>query len=582
MRISVQKLDQLLALGGELLVARRRAVGRSADVDRVLEMVKKWEGEWRLARMSRRASRAQVNGTALPSPGLGTVVRSESQWFERTGEYLGWLRRQLDELLTAMAADHKALEHAAAPLEAELLRLRMVPFAWACAGFDRAVRDLAQDLGKEVDLIVRGGEVELDRSIVERLKNPLLHLLRNAVSHGIEPPAERVAAGKPARGSITMTAVLRNGRVEISTADDGRGLDVEAIGERAVRQGMVVPDSREEIARLAFMPGLSTSRTVTEISGRGVGLDIVKAVAESLGGSVDIDFEHGRGTRVTLAVPLSLTRLPALLVSAGGQTYAVDSRTVQALIRVPRDRVRTVEGRYVLPLDDGPVPLFVLSDVLDQPAHEPPQSGDKIPVVILTAGGERAAFIVGELLAEQEIVVKDLGPRLSRIRNITGATILPTGRVALILNSVDLVRAALGRPARQVLPAMPTERPATQAKRLIVAEDSVTTRALMKSILEAAGYEVMAAADGAEAWQILQEKEADLVVSDVEMPRMDGFALTEAIRASKRFRNLPVILVTALKSEQDRMRGLEVGADAYLVKSAFDQSNLIQTIQRLL
>lgn len=582
MRVSVQKLDQLLALGGELLVARRRAAGRSADVDRLLEMVKGWEAEWRSARMSGRAVRRQVAGAGPPPSGTATAVRSQPQWFERTGENLGWLRRQLEELLTAMTADYKALEHAAAPLEAELLRARTVSFAWACAGFDRAVRDLAQDLGKEVDLVVRGGEIEFDRSIVERLKDPLLHLLRNAVSHGIEAPDQRRAAGKPARGLVTMTATLRNGRVEISAADDGRGLDVEAIRERAGRQGLIVPDSQEQIARLAFIPGLSTSRTLTEISGRGVGLDIVKTAAESLGGSVDIDFERGAGTRVTLIVPLSLTRVSALLVSSGGQTYAFDSAAVQGLVRVLPDRLRTMDGRYVLPLDDGPVPVFVLSDVLGQPAHEPPRADEKIPLVILGMGAERAGFVVSALLAEQEVVVKDLGPRLPRIRNVTGATILPTGRIALLLNSVDLIRTALGIPAGRVSPVALAARPEARAKRLLVVEDSVTTRALVKSILEAAGYEVMAAADGVEAWQILLEKEPDLVVSDVEMPRMDGFALTEAIRASKRFRNLPVILVTALKSEQDRMRGLEVGADAYLVKSAFDQSNLIQTIQQLL
>jgi two-component system chemotaxis sensor kinase CheA len=580
-RISAAKLDHLLALGGELLVARRRAESRGADVDRLLEVTKRWETEWRAAKTAMRLEQRQASPADVPPPAT-QPHRASVQWIERTEENLRWLRRQLDELVAGLAADSKALDQVAAPLEAELLRARMVPFAWACEGFERAVRDLAQSAGKDVDLIIRGGEIEIDRSVVEGIKDPLLHLVRNAVGHGIETPEARAAVGKTPRGRITMGAALRNGRVEITVADDGGGFDVAAIRDRAGQSGLAVPDSEQQVVLLAFAPGLSTSPMITEISGRGVGLDVVKTAVEAQGGGVDISFEPGAETRVVLTVPLSLTRIPALLVSAGGQTYAFDSAAVRGLMRIGTEELRTMEGRDVLTMDGAPVPVFSLTEVLGQPAHETPRHGDKLPVVILGSGTERAAFTVGDLLVEQEVVVKDLGPRLPRVRNVTGATILSTGRIALILNAADLVRTALGRAPHRVVSAALAERSTEQAKRLLVVDDSVTTRTLMKSILEAAGYEVTAAVDGVEAWQVLLEQEADLVVSDVEMPRMDGFELTETIRSSKRLRNLPVVLVTARETEEDKLRGLQAGADAYLLKSAFDQTSLIQVIGQIL
>lgn len=580
-RISAAKLDHLLALGGELLVARRRAESRGADVDRLLEVTKRWETEWRAAKTAMRLGQRQASPADVPPP-AAQPHRASVQWIERTEENLRWLRRQLDELVARLAADSKALDQVAAPLEAELLRARMVPFAWACEGFGRAVRDLAQSAGKDVDLIIKGGEIEIDRSVVEGIKDPLLHLVRNAVGHGIETPEARAAVGKTPQGRITMSAALRNGRVEITVADDGGGFDVAAIRDRAGQSGLAVPDSEQQVALLAFAPGLSTSPMITEISGRGVGLDVVKTAVEAQGGGVDISFEPGAETRVVLTVPLSLTRIPALLVSAGGQTYAFDSAAVRGLMRIGTEELRTMEGRDVLTVDGAPVPVFSLTEVLGQPAHEAPRHGDKLLVVILGTGAERAAFTVGDLLVEQEVVVKDLGPRLPRVRNVTGATILSTGRIALILNAADLMRTALGQTPHRAVSAALGERSTEQAKRLLVVDDSVTTRTLMKSILEAAGYEVTVATDGVEAWQILLEKEADLVVSDVEMPRMDGFELTETIRSSKRLRNLPVVLVTARETEEDKLRGLQAGADAYLLKSAFDQTSLIRVIGQIL
>jgi two-component system chemotaxis sensor kinase CheA len=321
---------------------------------------------------------------------------------------------------------------------------------------------------------------------------------------------------------------------------------------------------------------------VTEVSGRGVGLDVVCEAVLALHGAVDIAFEPGRGTTFTLTVPLTLTTLRALLLAAGGQTFALAGVSVQRLLRVDPSDFVAVEGREMLRLGERPVPIVSLADTLGLRAGGAHRPTDKALVVLVAAGGREVGFLVDELLSEEEVVVKTLGARLVRVRHVVGATILASGKVALILSAADLVRTALRRSPGKSLGASLRAPARASKKRLLVVDDSVTTRTLERTILEAAGYDVTVASDGAEAWRMLQDDPRDLVVSDVEMPRMDGFALTEAIRASRRLRELPVVLVTALASEGDKMRGLESGANAYLVKSAFDQQGLLETIAQLL
>ncbi|MBX7201197.1 MAG: response regulator, partial [Rhodospirillaceae bacterium] len=571
-RVSTRRLDRLIALGGELRVAQGRAGVRNQDIGRLLNVAEHWKNEWRGLEKSIGAARR--DGEA--NDAIELAARAVDMGKENTQ----WLTRSLEQLGAVLAADRKALDQIAVPLDREVLGARTIPFAEATAGFDRVVRDLARAVGKDVDFSLEGGKIEIDRQVVAAIKDPLLHLIRNAVDHGLESASERAAAGKPARGRLMVSAALRRGMVEITIADDGRGFDLQAIRAKAAAMGLPVPDDDAGAARLAFAHGFSTAKTVSDISGRGVGLDVVKTVLESQRGTVDIAFEKGKGTRFTLTVPLTLTRLHALLVSAGGLTHAFDSSAVLGLKRVSPDDLRTLEGRDAISLEDGPLPLYRLADLLGLPGAV--SEAGKLPVIVIRHGTERIGVVVEQLMAEQEVMVKDLGPRLPRVTGVAGAAILADGKIALILNAADLLRTALGRAPMPVLAQSFSLGPAAAKKRLLVADDSVTTRTLVKSILEASGYEVIDAPDGMNAWQLLQEKGADLVVSDVEMPKMDGFALTEAIRGSKRLREVPVILVTALESEKDRMRGLGAGADAYLPKSTFDQTNLLQAIERLI
>lgn len=584
-RIPAARLDELLRQSGELLVARRRSETRDAELAALQEHVGHWKGEWKRTKKALRDQQDQASwGESVgPETSKSTGPSSSlSHVLERTEGNLRKLESDLERLRMGVAGDHRALEQTAGSLEEGLRRVRMLPFSQACESFDRTVRDLGKSAGKDLDLRVEGGEVELDRMILEQLKDPLLHLIRNAADHGVEPPAERTRLGKPSRGRILIKAGLQGSRVEISVEDDGRGIDLARIREQARKKKIPEPTDRDALARLIFLPGFSTSPIITEFSGRGVGLDVVKSRIESLHGTVAFSFEPAQGTRFILTVPLTLTTVRALLVGAAGQVFAIVGTHVRKLVRAGPEGLSSVQGREVLLGQESPVPLVSLAQVLSLAPNEPRRVGGKLSVAILASGDREAAFAVDELHAEQEVVIKPLGPRLRGQRSFSGATVLPSGRVALILSTSDLVDRALSVSSGGKLLASFAAPAPQAAKRLLVVDDSVTTRSLERSILEAAGYEVLSAVDGQEAWGILQEKGADLVVADVEMPRMDGFTLAQTIRASKRFRDLPVVLVTALGSERDKAKGIEVGADAYLVKSAFDQRSLLETVARLL
>lgn len=571
-RLPLRKLDELLASTGELQVARRRA---AADLERLAALrddVHRCSAEWRW-----------LEGP-LRKLAVGREVKLQRRAvlaLQRVRDGVRTIEHRLDAVALRTSFNLHALERAAGTVEEHVRQARMFPFSQACEGLERALRDLAQSAGKQAALVIDGGEIELGRLVLEGLRDPLLHLVRNAVDHGIESPADRAAAGKPSCGTITITATLPSSTARISIADDGRGLDVEALRAAARGHQLAAPETDRDAARLAFHPGLSTAQSVTELSGRGMGLDIVRHRIESLHGHVTLETAAGRGTRVILTVPVRVATMRVLLVEVAAQVYAVPVGSVQRLLRVRPADLRQVAGRAVLPTESAPVPVAALGDVLGvQPARRR-EAPARVPLVVLESGDARAAVSVDALLDEEEVLMKGLGARLRRVRHVAAATILPSGRVALVLHVPDVVQSAITRatPARAPVPAEPPARP---RPRLLVVDDSVTTRTLERSLLEAAGYEVAVAADGSEAWRLLQHRGADLVVADVEMPRMDGFALCEAIRRSPRFRALPVVLVTALASDADRQRGLDAGADAYLVKSSFDQRQLLDTVARLL
>jgi two-component system, chemotaxis family, sensor kinase CheA len=582
-RVPAEKLDALLGRSAELLVARQRVLTRAKQFADLRDLTSRWRRDSQMIEKTlKRLLHAMSDRPAEALPALhrpGELSRGTVQALSRQGDALREAEKDLDQLIISLAGDSQMIDRAARALDDEVRRLRMFPFAEACQGLDRMTRDLAQAARKDVEFVIEGGEVALDRSVLEGLKDPLMHLVRNALDHGVEPPQERQKAGKRVRARITVSAVLRGSQVEINVADDGRGLHLEELRDAVRKRGLPEPADDRELARLVFLPGISTTQVVTDLSGRGIGLEAVKSRVESLHGTIDMDFAPGQGTRFSLAVPLTLTIVRALLVGAGGQPFAFVGTNVEKLARVRLDSIRSVEGRDMVLFGAAPIPIASLSSSLGLANQQAAGANGTVAVAVIRAGEKRMAFVVDELLSEQEIVIKAIGPRIRNPRYASGAAILPSGKIALVLNATNLVQNALLRKIPGRVAAKPAE---AVRRRIILAEDSLTTRTLEKHILETAGYEVLAAPDGEAAWRLLQERGADVLVSDIEMPRMDGFALTERVRASKRFQKLPVVLVTARQTERDKARGAEVGADAYLVKSGFDQRKLLEAIAKLL
>lgn len=587
LRIAADKLDALVARSGELAIVRGRLQSRDDDLVDLSDYVVRWRSEWRsverwLARTLPNNNHNKSDGTSLATRTANVAVSERdlaALW--RTGDRLRRIEKDIERLKSTFQKDERALNFAASSLDAEVRSARMLPFAEACQGLDRMARDVAVACNREVELLISGSDVELDRSVLERLKDPLRHMVRNAIAHGIEAPDDRRAKGKPATGRIIIAAALRGAHVDVSVSDDGRGFDATTLREQARRRHLPEPADDRDLIQLIFLPGFSTAKIITDVSGRGVGLDVVKSQIESLHGTIDVESPVGGGARFSLRVPLTLTTLRVLFLRAGEQTFAIAGANVHRLLRVRRSELLSAQGRLVLPFEGRNLAIVSLAETLQVSAAG--KSQDCVQAVVVAAGEKKLAFMVDELIAEREATVKNLGVRIRRIRNVTGATILPTGEVVLVLNAADLIRSGQKAAGLSGSTQLSEEAAAEmRKKRVLIAEDSLTTRTLEKSILEAAGYEVLAAPDGASAWQLLQEQGADLMVSDIEMPRMDGFTLAQTVRESKRFREMPIILVTSRDSEADKARGIAVGADAYLIKSAFDQRNLLETVKQLL
>jgi len=456
--------------------------------------------------------------------------------------------------------------------------LHMLPISTVFDAFPRPVRDLAAEYDKEVQFLTTGGEVKLDKRIIEEIGEPLLHLLRNAVVHGIEPPEERERASKPRRGTIEISAAARANRILVAVRDDGAGMDVEALKSKAVERGLLDEAAARQLTHqqaleLAFQPGLTTARMITDISGRGVGMDVVRAVARRLNGTVDVVSRPGAGCTVTLELPLTVAIMHVILVRAGGCQMAMPSSFVRTVLNASGNG----DAARSFALDGETLPLVSLAALMELSPNG--RNGSHQRIVAIQAAGEKIGLTADEVLEEREVVLRPLGPHLSGQRKVMAATLLSEGEVVAVLDIPGLVEAAKSYHAQ----AQPTTAAAGRKPRpaVLLVEDSVITADIERALLEQAGYDVVVAGDGVEALARLGERRFDVVVADVEMPRMDGFTLLERLRGSADYARLPVVIVTSRHSPQDKRRGLELGASAYIGKGTFDQNVLLDTIQRL-
>jgi two-component system chemotaxis sensor kinase CheA len=462
----------------------------------------------------------------------------------------------------------------------DLRDLRMVPASTALEPLRRTVREVVGRLKKQVELSIVGGDVRLDRRILDELKDPLVHLVRNAVDHGIESPDVRRTLGKKPAGSLEVRVERRGHRVAVIVADDGAGLSAEKIRAAAVRVGMLDPQSASQVPdadvlRLIFQAGLSTADQITSISGRGIGLDVVQAVATRLRGTIDVSSRVGQGTTFTLDLPLTLAATLAVVIKAGGEHAGLPYESVERILRLTAKDLGTVAGRASVLVDNVQVPFASLANVLGSAQGRLPFQGDRPqPCLLLEAAGQRVVLAIEQIIGQQEVVIHPLGRHLSRVPHLAGAAVLDDGRVVAILNAAELVR--LARPLAS------DRAPESERPRVLVADDSLTTRSAMKAVLEIAGYQVVPASDGEEALRLLKEIACHLVVTDVQMPRMDGLTLTRRIKSDPGLAALPVIVVTSLDAPVDRAAGLEAGADGYLVKREVERGKLLELVRQLL
>ena len=590
-RVSTAKLDAVMRQVEELLSPRLAAGQRVRELRETGATLMAWKKERARIQPALRALERSV-----ARAGKGNGAAKEQQGFTRLLEYLDaenllvkTIEDRLARLRKSAEHDHRALTGMVDSLLYDVKEMHLLPFSSLLEVLPRFVRELARDQGKDVGLATQGSEIEIDRRILEAMKDPLVHMIRNCIDHGIEKPAVRRQKRKPARGTVSIAISQKDGgKVEILVADDGAGIDAAKVKAAACRLGLVSAEETERLGEretlaLIFQSGVSTSPIITDVSGRGLGLAIVREKIERLGGTIALETRPDAGTTIRIVLPLTLATFRGVLVRAGDQLFVIPAVSVERVARMTAKDVQTVENRETIPLGGQAVSLVWLGDVLEMPRKGVVGGPvDSVWAVVLGLGLARIAFRVDEILGEQEVLVKALGRQLARVRNVAGASVLGTGQVVPVLNVPDLMKSAVKLATAPRPPAIAEQPVEAQKRTILVVEDSITSRSLLKNILESAGYQVATAVDGIDAYTALKTGTFDLVVSDVEMPRMDGFDLTAKVRTDKQLSELPIVLVTALESREHRERGIDVGANAYIVKSSFDQSNLLEVIGRLI
>jgi two-component system chemotaxis sensor kinase CheA/two-component system sensor histidine kinase and response regulator WspE len=557
-RVGVEELDEIAALAGDLLVDGARARGRTRELQ---ELLSRW---------SRLGDQALAAADELRHRGDGRRA-------DRMARDVHLLRTDAFRFLRRHADAVGAVEGQFALLADRVSQARLVPLSTLLAGLPRAARDLAQEQGKEVTCAIEGADLGVDRAILLALGDPLVHLLRNAVDHGLEPPAERVRAGKPPAGRIAIAARLEGEQLALTVEDDGRGLDAAAIRAAALRLGVATEERLRvldgpALHDLLFLPGFTTRAEPGEVSGRGVGLEVVRRRVTEVGGSAVVEAVPGGGARFVLRMPQSLALLEVLLVRVEEDVYAVPASDVESVGRIDPVDLTEVAGLRALRQGERLVPVAALGPLL---SLGPWPRARRPAAAFLRHGPDRAAVVVDGLAGEREVAVKSPGPFLAGAPFLTGAAVLPDGRAALLLSTPALVAAA--RRQAGPVPAAPERR----RLRVLLVDDSAIARDAEAALLRGLGHEVEEAVDGEDAWRRLAAGAFQALLTDVQMPLLDGIDLARRVRGSARHARLPVVILSSLSAPEERRRGLDAGADAYLVKGELSAEALGATLERL-
>jgi two-component system chemotaxis sensor kinase CheA len=577
-RVRGRSLDAIRYQAEELLSVE---LGLQHHIDDVLELAERIAAQRTEQQIAEAAPRHKTKRRqeARADSDVANRLKEEAA----SSESFEW---QCRRIASALSRTRRQFGLTRSKLMDAMLETALVPFASALEQLPGLVRNLARSRAKQALLHIHNDSIQIDRRVLDIVREALIHLVTNAVDHGIEPVEQRLARGKPADGAIRIRVMQSGGgRVAVIVTDDGAGIDIAGLANAAIRDGSLKEaqisglDDRQKL-HLALQAGISTAAQVTPVSGRGMGLAIVAEKVASVGGDLTIDNMPGAGCTFKLLLPVRLSTLNGLVLQARGAQFVFPLSGLESVRALKEGDIETVENRETLLLAGRVVPVVRLGHLLGIGRADTARGGESI-AVIARAAGSTFALLVDEIVSEQEVLPKSLGKQLRRVRCIAGATQLGDGMLVPILAPDDIARYGLGSGDTGTSEAR-SQISAVRTKRVLVVEDSITSRLLLKHILEGAGYQVDTAVDGLDALSRLRQEEFDAVVSDVEMPRMDGLALTERIRANQKTEDMPVILVTSLQSPEEKERGLRVGADAYVVKGSFDQDNLLKTIRRLI
>lgn len=560
-RIEADKLDELIKLMGEIVSGHSRSRQR---IQQILDIEK--------------------------------LSEKYSRFTEKLPEKRPLSAKERKELLDNAANLHIALKELAAlfkedisiqgilsnDLQDKSLKMRMLPLSTIFNSFHRTVRYIARNFDKEIDFSAEGGETELDKKIIEKISDPLLHMIRNCIDHGIEKKEERIRAGKNAKGSIRLSADYEGENVLIRIRDDGKGIPLEKIKEKAVKKKIFTPSEIEtvpknEIINLIFRPGFSSKDIVTDISGRGVGMDVVKKnIIDDLKGTVQVETEEGKGCSFHIRLPLTMAVIHVLFIRVSGMSFAVPASYISEIVRLKTEDLIRVTDRRAVRIREQIVPIEYLCTVLEVPAEKTRKKEDEFLILIASVGNEKMGLIIDALVDEEDMVIKPLPSHMRHIRFVSGCIISGSNEIFNVLHIPRIMESA------KEIRRQSSVQPEKKSLHILVADDSVSTREIEKSILESYGYHVTLAGDGREAYEKTRKYSYDLIVSDVEMPRMDGFSLTRKLREEEEYKDIPIILVTSLDKEEDKRKGIQAGADAYIVKGDFEQSTLVETVRNLL
>ena len=594
-RVTALKIERLMGLAGEAVVSSRwlppfsksllklkkSHLELAAVLDKLQDALEHERFGKRRSRRNPRQQPGMKEDILTSNAEILKLVTISREKIKKCNHYLIDRLSQLDMFTSASENLSDRLYH-------EVIRVRMRPFADGIRSLPRIVRDLARELNKKVRLNIVGEATEVDRDILEKLDAPLTHLLRNALDHGIESPEEREAAGKPEKAVIRLEAAHRSGILMITVSDDGRGIDLEYLRERILEKGLATAEmiarlTEPELMDFLFLPGFSTMNKVTEISGRGVGLDVVHSMVHEVGGVVRAVSRPGKGLTFTMELPLTLSVIRTFLVEIAGEPFAFPLARIDRCLTVRREDIETVEDREYFKLDNKNISLVDIHDVLE--VNKPSHQGDDLSVVVISDRLHSYGLLTDRFLGEYDLVVRPLDSRLGKVPDISAVAIMLDGSPVLIFDVEDMVRSIdgllTGKRLKKVGHSGEEEQKKT-TRHILVVDDSITVREMERKLLESKGYEVDVAVDGMEAWNLLRIASYDMVISDIDMPRMNGFELISHIKQHEKLKTLPVMVVSYKNKEEDRLRGLEAGADYYLTKSSFQDNSFMDAVADLI